>query len=67
MPRTTAAEVQAVYQLADEGMDLWEAYLESGQPGTWGNVQRQYKALPVAGPGSHSRPDRLGFLVARAH
>ena len=49
MGRTEDPRVEAVFKMADRGMPLQDAWAKNGKPGTWGNVQRRYKArLPPA-------------------
>ncbi len=49
MGRTEDPRVETVFKMADRGMPLQDAWAKNGKQGTWGNVQRRYKArLPPA-------------------
>ena len=48
MPNVSNPEVQKVFSMADNGMELRAAFEACHEPTTWGNVQRQYKARCTA-------------------
>ena len=61
MPPATNTDVLKVYKEVQNGKSLKRAWEDNGQPGTWGNVQRQYQKLyqaptpAAAAAGSSSR------------
>ena len=61
MGRVEDPQIAKVFKMADRSNDLYQAWVDGGSPGTWGNVQRRYKdhakqtqlpATPAAAPQS---------------
>ena len=61
MGRVEDPQIAKVFKMADRSNDLYQAWVDGGSPGTWGNVQRRYKdhakqaqlpATPAAEPQS---------------
>ena len=53
MGRMEDPRVETVFKMADRGMPLQEAWAKYGKPGTWGSVQRRYKARPPPSATNH--------------
>ena len=51
MGRIESSDIAKAFVMAARGMDLHAAWVKCGQPGTWGNVLRRYKAKASAGSG----------------
>jgi hypothetical protein len=55
MGRVEDPKIVQIFKMVDRSNDLYQAWVDGGSPGTWGNVQRRYKerakqALPPATP-----------------
>ena len=48
MGRIECSDIAKAFAMAARGMDLHAAWVKCGRPGTWGNIQRRFKAKASA-------------------